>query len=74
MPRRVVSDLMALNDLRNAVAHSFFPENRRRKPEWKNNNVFEAEGFVRFKEDMMELKKVFFRRFFRGLPEDLAGC
>jgi hypothetical protein len=67
----VVSDLMALNDLRNAVAHSFFPENRRRKPEWKDENVFEKEGFVRFKEDMIALKKFFFKRFFRGSPEDL---
>ena len=57
----------------NAVAHSFFPENRRRKPEWKNENVFDKEGFVRFKEDMIALKKFFFKRFFRGSPEDLGA-
>jgi hypothetical protein len=73
IPKPVVSDLMALNDLRNAVAHSFFPENRRRKPEWKNENVFKKEGFVRFKEDMIALKKFFFKRFFRGSPEDLGA-
>jgi len=73
IPKPVVSDLMALNDLRNAVAHSFFPENRRRKPEWKDENVFEKEGFVHFKEDMIALKKFFFKRFFRGSPEDLGA-
>lgn len=73
LPKTVVSDLMALNDLRNAVAHSFFPENRRRKPEWKNKSVFEKESFVRFKEDMIELKEFFVKRFFKGSPEDLAA-
>jgi len=73
IPKPVVSDLMALNDLRNAVAHSFFPENRRRKPEWKNQNVFEKAGFVRFKEDMIALKNFFLKRCFRGLPEKLGS-
>lgn len=73
IPKPVASDLMALNDLRNAVAHSFFPENRRRKPEWKNKNVFETEGFVQFQEDMIELKKFFLKRFWRGSPEDLGA-
>ena len=73
IPKPVVSDLMALNDLRNAAAHSFFPENRRRKPEWKNENVFEKEGFVRFKQDMIALKKFFFKRFFIRPRQDLGA-
>ena len=73
IPKPVVSDLMALNDLRNAVAHSFFPENRRRKPEWKKKNVLENEGFAAFKKDMFDLKKFFRNRFFKGSPEDIAA-
>jgi hypothetical protein len=71
IPKPISSDLMALNDLRNAVAHSFFPENRRRKPEWKDKNVFEKEGFTQFQEDVMKLKAFFFERFWRGSPEDI---
>ena len=36
IPKWVSSDLAALNELRNGIAHSFFPQNRRRKPEWKD--------------------------------------
>jgi hypothetical protein len=32
LPKKVYKDILALNDLRNALAHSFFPENRRMKP------------------------------------------
>ena len=71
IPKLVASDLMALNDLRNAVAHSFFPENRRRKPEWKNENVFEREGFIQFQKDMLILKAFFIESFFRGSQEDI---
>jgi hypothetical protein len=73
IPRSVSSELMALNDLRNAVAHSFFPQNRRRKPEWKDKNVFEKEGFEKFQEDMMGLKEFFFEHFWRVSPEDIRG-
>ena len=73
IPKPVASDLMALNDLRNAVAHSFFPENRRRKPEWKNKSVFEKDGFVQFQEDVIELKKFFLKRFWSGSPEGLGA-
>jgi hypothetical protein len=71
IPKPIASDLMALNDLRNGVAHSFFPENRRRKPKWKDKNVFEKEGFKKFLEDVMKLKAFFFERFWKGSPEDI---
>ena len=71
IPKPLASDLMALNDLRNAVAHSFFPENRRRKAKWKDKNVFEKEGFAQFQGDMIKLKAFFFGRFWRGSPEDI---
>ena len=70
VPRPVVADLAALNDLRNAIAHSFFSQNRRRKPEWKGQNIFTEGGFERFLEDMAKLSDFFVARFWRGSPED----
>lgn len=70
IPRPVVANLAALNDLRNGIAHSFFPQNRRRKPEWKGQSVFTEAGFDRFLEDMGRLSDFFVERFWRGSPED----
>jgi hypothetical protein len=71
IPKPIASDLMALNDLRNSVAHSFFSENRHRKAKWKDKNVFERPGFTQFQEDMVKLKAFFFGRFWRGSAEDI---
>jgi hypothetical protein len=70
IPKPVVADLAALNDLRNAIAHSFFPQNRRRKPEWKGQSIFTEDGFERFLEDIGKLSDFFVERFWRGSPED----
>ena len=70
IPKWVSSDLAALNDLRNGVAHSFFPQNRRRKPEWKGQSVFVRAGLDRFLEDMQKLGNFFFEHFWSGSPED----
>ena len=70
VPKWVSSDLAALNDLRNGVAHSFFPQNRRRKPEWKGQSVFTKAGFDRFLEDMQKLSDFFVEQFWGGSPED----
>lgn len=73
IPRWVSSDLALLNDLRNGVTHSYFPENRRRKPDWKGESVFTPAGFARFAEDMERLSGFFSRRFWAGSPEDTEG-
>jgi hypothetical protein len=72
IPKWVSSDLSALNDLRNGITHSFFPENRRRRPEWKGHIIFTKDGFDSFLEDMHKLSTFFFERFWRGSPEDTA--
>jgi hypothetical protein len=72
IPKWVSSDLAALNDLRNGVAHSFFPENRRRKPEWKGKSVFTRVGLDHFLEDMDKLSDFFHERFWAGSPEDIG--
>jgi hypothetical protein len=71
IPKWVSSDLAALNELRNGIAHSFFPQNRRRKPEWKGQSVFTPEGVDRFLEDMQKLSDFFLQQFWGGSPEDL---
>lgn len=70
IPKAIVADLAALNDLRNGIAHSFFPQNRRRKPEWKGQSIFTEAGFERFLEDLGDLSDFFVERFWRGSPED----
>ena len=72
IPKWVSSDLSALNDLRNGIAHSFFPENRRRGPEWKGSSVFADDGWARFLADMRKLTEFFRERFWRGSPEDIG--
>lgn len=72
IPKWVSSDLAALNDLRNGIAHSFFPQNRRRKPDWKGESVFTRVGFDRFLEDMRNLSDFFVERFWAGSPEDIG--
>lgn len=63
IPKWVLSDLAALNDLRNGVAHSFFPQNRRRKPDWKGENVFTRAGFDHFLQNMDKLSDFFYDQF-----------
>ncbi len=72
IPRWVSSDLAALNELRNGIAHSFFPQNRRRKPDWKGQSVFSLSGFDRFLDDMQKLSDYFAENFWRGSPEDIS--
>ena len=65
MPNKVYKDLLALNDLRNALAHSFFPENRRVKPGWKGSDIFSQSGFEQFWHDISEASDFFFNRIRR---------
>ena len=62
MPPAVHKNLLALNDLRNALAHSFFPENRRVKPNWKGIDIFSIAGFEQFIHDMSDSSDFFIRR------------
>jgi hypothetical protein len=72
IPKWVNSELAALNDLRNGISHSFFPENRRKRPEWKGQSIFTKDGFDQFLEDMYKLSNFFYESFWRGSPEDTA--
>src|SRR5713226_5555455 len=52
LPSPIVSELRALNELRNSLAHSFFPQNRRKAPEWKGQSIYALDAFMRFADDM----------------------
>lgn len=63
VPKPIAADIERLNALRNAVAHSFFPENvRKSRAEWKGKSIFTFEGIERFAQDTLAV-----RRFFAGI-------
>jgi len=51
VPKKLVGTIMALNELRNALAHSFFPENRRQKPQWRGRLIFDPDALEAFTTD-----------------------
>ena len=64
IPKNIVGDICLLNDLRNAVAHAFFPENLRRYKKWgkavyKGKDIFTVEGMKLFMEDMGRVNEFF---------------
>jgi hypothetical protein len=65
LPNFVTKDLYSLNGLRNAIAHSFFPENRRVKPLWKSKDLFSLEGFESFLDDMQQITDFLLGRFWK---------
>jgi len=66
MPANIANNIAAINDLRNALAHAFFPENLRRyrpsKPVYKGKNIFSLEGLERFLEDCEAIWDWYYRR------------
>jgi hypothetical protein len=56
VPRDVRENIEKINAVRNAVAHSFFPENRRdyakkRRVDCRESDVYSPEGFRKFQDD-----------------------
>ena len=52
MPSNIETIIKKMNDLRNGLAHSFFPQNlKRNKPVYNGISVFTVDGFKRFMED-----------------------
>jgi len=52
MTKDVVVFIQRLNGLRNALAHTFFPENLKgRRTDWRGKDVFSIEGFRSFEAD-----------------------
>jgi len=68
IPKSIENDIYSLNNLRNAIAHSFFPENRKSKPFWKGKDIFSIEGFKAFEDDVQTAIDFFFERFWKASP------
>ena len=63
IPKPITQNVEALNALRNALAHAFFPENlRKAKPTWRGKNIFSSEGSERFMSDMHRIADFFLKR------------
>jgi hypothetical protein len=64
VPTNVSSSVKRINDVRNALAHSLFPQNRRRymadkKVMYSGLHLFSVEGLEKFQEDY-EIARAFF--------------
>lgn len=60
VPKFVVADIERLNNLRNGIAHAFFPENlRSAKPLWKGKSIHAVDGLEGFIHDMANLSEWF---------------
>jgi hypothetical protein len=60
VPKRIAADIERLNNLRNGIAHSYFPENlRSARPTWKGKGIFSLDGLKAFQEDIYEIHQFF---------------
>lgn len=69
VPTNVSSSIMRINDVRNALAHSLFPQNRRRykaekKVTYKGADLFSIEGILKFHEDYEIVENYFWEKLF----------
>ncbi len=71
LPHPVRSFILALNGLRNAFAHSFFPENRRReKPLYKKKSIYKIDVLREYKKDYDEAVGFLMEKAWGVKPED----
>jgi hypothetical protein len=75
IPSRVKSAIARINDVRNAIAHSFIPENRRqykayKKVMYRGTNIFVKEGVAKFSEDAQCVQDYLMQQAFGVNPAD----
>jgi hypothetical protein len=71
VPKPIAHSIHRVNSTRNALAHSFFPENRREhKPRgrvmYKGRDLFSVEGYKGFAEDAQQVIDFFVEHRFLG--------
>ena len=69
VPTKVSSSIMRINDVRNAIAHSLFPQNRRRympekKVMYQGVELFSRDGVLKLHEDYNLVYKYFEKKGF----------
>jgi hypothetical protein len=70
VPGNVSSSIMRISDVRNALAHSLFPQNRRRykvekKVTYKGDDLFSRAGVLKFHEDYETVYKYFEKKVYK---------
>jgi hypothetical protein len=75
IPSPVKSAIARINEVRNAIAHSFFPENRRqykayKKVIYRGANIFAKEGVAKFSEDTQCVQDYLIQQAFGVNPAD----
>jgi hypothetical protein len=69
IPREIENAIKRVNDLRNGLAHSFFPENlRRNKPIYKDKSIYSMEGLKLFVEDKEKINDFFLKKLYNIEP------
>jgi hypothetical protein len=80
IPKTIGTNLYAMNDLRNALAHAFFPENLRRyrskgerDPSYKGQSIRSMATVKRFMDDVWEIQDWYFSRSGKGFRKRRSG-
>jgi len=67
VPKAIARNVREINALRNGLAHSFFPQNRRTaKPVYKGKDIFTLDGLRTFKQDRQRLYDWFTAKVYVG--------
>jgi hypothetical protein len=62
IPNQIANQIERVNNLRNGMAHAFFPENlRKRRDTYKGVSIFTANGLKMFLDDTAQVHKYFKR-------------
>ena len=65
IPTEIDKAIRGINDLRNGLAHSFFPENlKRNKPVYKGKSIYNMDGLRLFEEDREKINYFFLKKLF----------
>ena len=65
LPKEIENAVRKINDLRNGLAHSFFPENlKRNKPVYRNESIYSIKGLKLFEEERDKINSFFAKKLF----------
>jgi hypothetical protein len=65
LPRGIENAIRRINDLRNGLAHAFFPENlRRNKPVYRDESIYTIRGLRLFEEDREKINDFFVKKLY----------
>jgi len=59
IPNNISNKILKINELRNTLAHSLFPQRRRVKVLYNNKIIQEMQGFKEYQSDMNEINEYF---------------